>query len=83
MKINRRITDNLTIELDLTGHALQMALEDGYTPEEQLESPCEACGDDVGDAKNYHKVLGSDGGYCYVCSHCASQTHRWQEVQSD
>lgn len=32
MKIQRRITDTLTIYLDLTGIALEMALEDGYTP---------------------------------------------------
>ena len=46
MKINRRITDNLTIELDLSGHALQMALQDGYSPQEQPEGEtfvCEIC----------------------------------------
>ena len=34
MKIQRRITDTLTIELDLSGHALEFALQDGYSPQE-------------------------------------------------
>ena len=45
MKIQQRITNNLTIELDLTGHALQMALEDGYTPPEEQQTviKCDVC----------------------------------------
>ena len=48
MKINRRVTDDLTIELDLSGHALQtlqMALEDGYQVQPMIK--CDVCQNEI------------------------------------
>ena len=48
MKIQRRITDDLTIELDLSGHALEFALQDGYTiQEQQTMVKCDVCNETI------------------------------------
>lgn len=49
MKVQRRVTDDLTINLDLSGHALEFALEDGYTQ----VATCDTCHNEIpeGDEK--------------------------------